>query len=282
MSPNESNAIRFGCQTYSWQMRGDAYKGRLDHMATVAAESGFAGIEPEVIMLGDYADPGRAAEALDEAGLELTALAYAADWRGPRETAAEREEADRFIAFLERFPGTPLVVVQLPYDDRQNLRERQDNAIACMDAVARRAAAAGIRATVHPNSPPGSAFRTADDYERLLDALDPEVIGFTPDVGHLANGGMDPLDVIRRYRDRVDHVHFKDIDDDGTWAPTGEGRIDFPGIVSYLRDTGYAGWIVFEDESPSVEENPDLGARRNGVYAREVLVPLLDANGGSR
>jgi inosose dehydratase len=276
MTAMDGNGIRFGCQTYSWQMQGDAYKGRLEHMATVAAESGFAGIEPEVIMLGRYADPERAAEALDEAGLELTALAYAADWRGPRETDAEREEADRFIAFLQRFPGTPLVVVQLPYEDRENLRERQDNAIACMDAVARRAAAAGIRATVHPNSPPGSSFRTAEDYERLLDALDPAVIGFTPDVGHLANGGMDPLEVIKRYRDRVDHVHFKDIDASGTWAPTGEGRIDFPGIVSYLRDTGYTGWIVFEDESPSVEQDPDLGARRNGAYARETLAPLLD------
>jgi inosose dehydratase len=279
MTPDDSTSIRFGCQTYSWQMSGDAYKGRLDHMATVAAESGFAGIEPEVIMLGGYADSGRAAEALDEAGVELTALAYAAEWRRPRETEAEREEADRVIAFLERFPGTPLVVVQLPYEDRDNLRERQENAIGCMDAVARRAAAAGIRATVHPNSPPGSAFRTADDYELLLGTLDPEVIGFTPDVGHLAAGGMDPLEVIRRYRDRVDHVHFKDIDAAGAWAPTGDGRIDFPGIVSYLRDTGYAGWIVFEDESPSVERDPDVGARRNGVYAREILMPLLGANG---
>ncbi|MEA2226574.1 MAG: inosose dehydratase [Solirubrobacteraceae bacterium] len=277
--PGSPSPIRFGCQTYSWQMRGDAYKGRLDHMATVAAESGFQGIEPEVIMLGGYSDPGRAAEALDEAGLELTALAYAADWRAARETPAEREEADRFIAFLERFPATPLVVVQLPGADRQNLRERQKNAIACMDAVARRAAAAGVRATVHPNSPPGSAFRTAEDYERLLDGLDPELIGFTPDVGHLAAGGMDPLEVITRYRDRVDHVHFKDIDADGTWAPTGEGRIDFPGIVAHLRDTAYSGWIVFEDESPSVEQDPDLGARRNGVYARDVLAPLLDADG---
>jgi inosose dehydratase len=278
----DANGIRFGCQTYSWQMRGDAFKGRLDHMASVASESGFAGIEPEVVMLGDYAEPERAAAVLEESGLQLAALAYAADWRGPRETPTEREEADRVVAFLQRFPATALVLVQLPGRDRENLRERQDNAIACIDAVARRARAAGVHPTVHPNSPEGSIFRTAEDYELLLDRLDGEVIGFTPDAGHLAAGGMDPLEAIKRYRDHVDHVHFKDIDENGTWAATGEGVIDFAGIVSHLRDTGYAGWIVFEDESPGVAQDPDLGARRNGAYARSVLAPLLDTDEARR
>lgn len=271
--------MRFGCQTYSWQMSGDAYRGRLDHMAAVAAQSGFAGLEPEVVMLGGHDDPGGAAAVLAERGLELAALAYAARWRGPAETPAERDEADRAIAFAARFRGAALVLAQLPGADREALAERQANAIACIDAVARRARAAGVRATVHPNSPPGSVFRTADDYEVLLDGLDPAVVGFTPDVGHVAAGGMDPLEVIRRHRNRIDHVHFKDIDRVGAWAPTGAGRIDFPGIVAHLRDTGYTGWIVFEDESADAERDPDQGARRNGAYAREVLAPILHANG---
>lgn len=281
MTRTEPAGIRFGCQTYSWQMSGDAYKGRLDHMAAVAAEAGFAGIEPEVVMLGVYADPDRAAGVLESAGLRLTALAYAAEWRGASETAAERQEADGVIAFLRRFPGAALVLVQLPFADRADLAQRRRNAIACKNAVARRAIDAGLRPTVHPNSPPGSAFRTAEDYEVLLDGLDADV-GFTPDVGHIAAGGMDPLETIRRYRDRVDHVHFKDLHADGRWAPTGEGRIDFPGIVGYLRETGYSGWIVFEDESEDVEREPDLGARRNGAYAHTVLEPLLAGDGADR
>ena len=128
---------------------------------------------------------------------------------------------------------------------------------------------------MHPNSPPGSVFRTADDYERLLDGLDPAIVGFTPDVGHLAAGGMDPLAVIERHRNRVDHVHLKDIDGAGAWAPTGAGQIDFPSIVAHLRDTGYTGWVVFEDESPDAERDPDESVRRNGAYAREVLAPGL-------
>jgi inosose dehydratase len=282
MTATTAGAMRFACQTYSWQMSGDAYKGRLDHMAAVASAAGFAGIEPEVVMLGGYDDADGAGRLLADHRLELAGLAYAARWAQRQETPEERAEADRLIAFLSRFPETMLVLVQLPGADRSDLAERRRNAIACMDAVARRARHAGLRVSVHPNSPPGSVFRTAEDYEVLLEGLDPALSGFTPDLGHLAAGGMDPLEVVKRYRDRVDHVHFKDIHEDGRWAPTGAGCLDFPGVVAYLRDTGYTGWLVFEDESEAVERDPDSGARRNGAYARDVLAPLLAGDGAGR
>jgi inosose dehydratase len=269
--------IRFGCQTYSWQMGGEAQRGRIDHIAQIAARAGFTGLEPEVIMLGAFAEADRLAAVLAETGLELAAIAFVADWREPRETDDERREADRAIELVGRFPGTRLGLVPMPGADRAELRDRQDNVIACVNAVAERAAAAGIHASMHPNSPLGSVFRTAEDYEVLLDGLDAEVIGYTPDVGHIAAGGMDPLETIRRYRDRVDHVHFKDIDADGRWAPTGEGRLDFAAVVSYLADTGFEGWIVCEDEADSTAADPDTATLRNGAYVREILVPLAGA-----
>ena len=266
--------IRFACQTYAWQMSGETYRGRLDHIAAVAAQAGFAGLEPEVVMLDARRSPADTARVLSERGLELAALAYAALWHDSVETDAERADADAVIEFLGCFPGTKLVLVQLPGSDRRDLGERQDHAIACLNAVGRRAHEAGLEPTVHPNSPPGSVFRMEADYERLLTGLD-DRIGFAPDVGHIAAGAMQPLDVLRRYRERVDHVHFKDIGQDGGWAPTGEGRLDFDEIVAFLRDTGYAGWIVFEDESPSSERDPDRASANNGVYVRDRLAPLL-------
>jgi inosose dehydratase len=255
-------------------MSGDTYRGQIERMVTAAAEGGFSGFEPEVVMLGEHRDPGPVSEILAGKGLQLSALTYAADWRASKETEEERAEADRVIKFLRHFPGSRLVLVQLPGPDRVDLPLRQRNALRCINAVGQRAAAVGVAPTVHPNSPPGSAFRSAEDYERLLDGLHGD-LGFTPDVGHIAAGGMDPLTIMQCYRERVDHVHFKDIYANGTWAPTGEGVIDFAGIVAYLRDSGYRGWIVLEDESESSRADPDEATRRNGVYVREVLAPLL-------
>lgn len=268
------HGVGFACQTYSWQMSGERYRGRLDHIAVVAAEAGFPALEPEAWMLGGYRDPARLEELLDEHGLGLAAVALAQPWREDDETADERLEADAVISLLVRFPGARLVLVQLPGADRSNLARRQACAISCINAVARRALRAGVPPTVHPNSPPGSLFRTRDDYEILLDRLDPE-IGFTPDVGHVAAGGMDPLELVRSHRERVDHVHLKDLDSEGRWAATGKGVLDFPGIVSLLVDTGYRGWLVFEDECAESERDPDAAAGSNARYARDVLMPIV-------
>jgi inosose dehydratase len=262
-------SIRVGCQTYSWQMSLDTYRGRVGHMAAVAAGAGFGGFEPEVIMLGDGWSASALRSELDRHGIALAALCLAESWLGPAETEAEAQAADRAIEAVA-LTGGVLNLCQLPGADRAGLAQRQRNALACLAAVSGRAADRGVRCTFHPNSPDGSVFRTAEDYEILLAGL-PERVGFTPDLGHIVKGGMVPLEVLSTYRDRVDHVHYKDIDPAGDWAPTGLGVIDFAEVTRYLAETGYAGWIVMEDESPQAQADPDGAARRNAEYARVTL-----------
>jgi len=266
--------MRFACQTYSWQMTIDAYRGRLDHMISVSAKAGFAGFEPEVVMLGDNWTASGLRSPLADHGVHLAALCLVEDWSGPRETAAEAAEADKVIETVAGIDGAIINLCQYPGQDRADLRARQDNLLSCVDSVSARAAAAGVHCTFHPNSPAGSVFRTDADYGYLLANL-PERIGFTPDLGHMAKGGMDPMNVVRLHRDRIDHLHVKDMHADGSWARTGEGIIDIPAITKFLADTDFAGWIVLEDESPDAQAYPDQAATRNGAYVREVLEPVI-------
>ena len=39
--------ISYGCQTYPWKMNMEKFAGDVPHMAQVAAEAGFAGLEAE-------------------------------------------------------------------------------------------------------------------------------------------------------------------------------------------------------------------------------------------
>ena len=49
--------IKVACETYTWQMPGESYKGKLDHIMGIVSKAGFAGIEPETSFFGDLADP---------------------------------------------------------------------------------------------------------------------------------------------------------------------------------------------------------------------------------
>lgn len=263
---------RFACQTYSWQMSADRYRGRVSHMTRTAAKAGFTGFEPETFMLGDGWTGAGLRSALDASGLDLAALCLVGRWRSAVLTDEERAEADDVIAAVAQTPDAIVNLVVYPGADRADLRERQDNALSCMSAIAERADAAGVACSFHPNSPAGSVFRTPDDYAYLLEQLDPN-IGFTPDVGHIAKGGMDPVTMIVATLSRIRHVHIKDIDANGRWAPTGQGMLDIPAIVDTLTTGGYDGWIAFEDESPLAENDPDAAVLAAGAYLRDILAP---------
>ena len=142
--------------------------------------------------------------------------------------------------------------------------------MSCINAIGRRASEKGITSSYHPNSPEGSVWRTREDYDKLLPQLDSSVIKWTPDVGHIAKGGMDPVALIRQYRDLVNHIHFKDMYKDGRWAQTGEGDIDFKTVIQDLVKTNFEGWIVFEDECDAAVGDPDGVTLKDGDYIQNV------------
>ncbi|MEQ9437574.1 MAG: TIM barrel protein [Cyclobacteriaceae bacterium] len=267
--------IKIGCETYTWQMPGEQYKGKLEHIMEITSRAGFTGIEPDTSFLHHLSDPVLMQEALKKNNLELAVLCLALDWRNPHETETEQRLADQWIDFLKHFPDALFLLVQLPGKDRSALQERQQNLLTCVNQVARRATDQGIVCSYHPNSPAGSVYRTEEDYKILLEGLDASVIRYTPDVGHIAKGGMDPLSVIRQYRELVNCVHYKDMFENGDWAAMGRGIIDFEGISQYLVDTDFEGWVILEDECDEAITDPDGVTLTDGVYVKDVLTPLL-------
>jgi len=266
---SDLSPLKYACQTYSWQMSMDRYRGQVEHMVAAAARAGFTGFEPEVGMLGKDWTITHLQDTLARHRIDLAALVLVQPWRHPVETSTERADADRVIQAVAATPGAIINLVPLPGPDRAALEERQHNMMSCVADIARRAAGQGVHCTFHPNSPAGSVFRTAADYRRLADLL-PEDIGFTPDLGHLARGGMDPLSVVIQWGARVDHVHIKDLAADGRWATTGTGTINILGVLDHLAETNYCGWVTFEDESPQAEADPDTAVGHNGDFVRHL------------
>jgi inosose dehydratase len=75
-------------------------------------------------------------------------------------------------------------------------------------------------------------------------------IGFCPDTAHLMAGGGDPAALIRRYPERVRHVHLKDfIPSPFGFHPLGHGHVDFNDVISALKEVGYDRWVMVELDS---------------------------------
>ena len=122
----------------------------------------------------------------------------------------------------------------------------------------------GVRAVIHPHA--GGHIEFADEISRLMNDIDSDTAGLCLDTGHMVYSGMDPIETLRTYWDRVDYIHFKDINSavyarimtedirffdacaQGVMCPIGTGQIDYAALYSFLIDKGYSGYITLEQE----------------------------------
>lgn len=143
----------------------------------------------------------------------------------------------------------------------------------------------GISLTYHHHM--GTVVQTAAEIDRLMENTDPELFSLLYDSGHLAYCGEDYIGVLKKYANRVKHVHLKDIRPEvidkvkkenlsflegvrlGTFTVPGDGAIDFGPIFDILADSGYEGYVLVEAEQDPAKANPFEYALKARAYIRE-------------
>ena len=68
----------------------------------------------------------------------------------------------------------------------------------------------GLQMVLHPHG--DSHIETPDDIDRVFQATDPDYVGFCLDTGHIVYGGGDPMELCRKYPERISYVHIKAMD----------------------------------------------------------------------
>jgi len=114
----------------------------------------------------------------------------------------------------------------------------------------------GVRVLLETHGPVTDSVERMGD---LLDLLGPEdVVGVCLDTGNSWLGGAEPLDYVKAFGKRIQHVHWKDmpaewLDKRGTltgcgMAATalGAGVVDLPPVVKALQEAGFEGATTLE------------------------------------
>lgn len=128
----------------------------------------------------------------------------------------------------------------------------------------------GLEASYHP-----FYFNTLisqrDQLSKLYELTDPDLVHLTIDIGHCARNGCDPAEIIRSYRDMINHVHFRDISEDGVLVQIGDGIIDLKSIHELLKSIRYQDWIIVEHDWILLERaktSPVESTRKAGKFIK--------------
>lgn len=88
-----------------------------------------------------------------------------------------------------------------------------------------------------------------------------------PDVAHLYRAGVDPVEFIKIYGDRMVYLHLRDHYRDGLWTEAiGDGDMDFQEISNTLEEVGFKGDVAIE---LSFEGIPERALRENWKRSRK-------------
>ncbi len=147
----------------------------------------------------------------------------------------------------------------------------------------------GLPAVFHHHC--GGFVETPDEIERLLAMTNPDLVGLVLDTGHYVWGSGDcqgPTAALDRFRDRIRYIHFKDCNPQamaqarehewdyfeamrhGIFCELGQGCVDFPAVVDWLRAQEYNGFVTVEQDILPGMGRPRESAARNRTYLRQL------------
>jgi inosose dehydratase len=251
-----------------------------------ASQAGYRGIE-----LGPYGyiplDVSTVSRALADTGLSIVAGPIFDDLVSPDHGAQLIRQTHEICGLIRQLPQLPIEVGQrfaAPYLVVMDWgHDERDYAAGHSDRAPRLSAAQwqtmvghirqigelswreyGVRTVIHPHA--GGYIEFADEIAQIVADIPHDVAGLCLDTGHTHYAGMDPVATLRQYADRIDYVHFKDIDaavfkrvlaqrirffeacGQGVMCPIGQGTLDYDAIKLALADIGYEGYITVEQE----------------------------------
>jgi inosose dehydratase len=222
-----------------------------------------------------FSEPERREEDLAAMARTLD-LFDAADGGGARAVLADAGSPERLAN-----PGRAAAEPALGLDEA-GWRRLADGVARAADV----ASARGYEPVFHHHA--GTFVEAPSEIERLLELTD---VALLLDTGHLVLGGGDPVAALHEWGGRIGHVHVKDVLLDvlrgvladradmaeawrrGVFCELGQGNVDLTAFFRALRESGYEGWLVVEqDRIPAPDEEAREAAEaqaRNRHWLRE-------------
>ncbi|HEY1930598.1 MAG TPA: myo-inosose-2 dehydratase [Acetobacteraceae bacterium] len=283
-------SIRLGTNPIAWSNDDLRELGGATPLETCLAEArqaGFAGIE-----LG-HKFPRTAPEL--RAVLQRHDLALVSGWYSAalltRDASAEMAAMRPHLDLLTALGCSVLILAEtsnavhgdrsMPLAQRPRLAATEWQTFADrLTQLADMTAAEGVAIAYHHHM--GTVVQNADEIDRLMATTGP-ALKLLLDTGHATFAGADPVALARRWRERIAHVHCKDVRRDvmqharhpassfldavvaGVFTVPGDGMVDFAAVLRTLP--GYDGWLVIEAEQDPEKANP----LRYATMGREYL-----------
>lgn len=194
----------------------------------------------------------------------------------------------RHLVLIDSISPRRATTAGRPAEAEQMSKAEWDNFISRFRDVSRMGSEEyGLTVSLHPHAEGFMDFEA--EVERLLSEIEPALLRLCLDTGHSNYAGLDPVPFMKRHRERLAYVHFKDIDPavradvvaertdfytacgQGIFCNLGKGMTDFHAVRQLLLETSYDGWCTVEQDCYLTgPTSPVDDARTNRAYLKTI------------
>ena len=166
-----------------------------------------------------------------------------------------------------------------------------ENLIQGLHQIGRIAYDFGLQIVYHYHA--GTGVFTEEEINFLMQHTSPTLISLLLDTGHAAFAGIDSIQLIHHYKNRIRYVHLKDIRQSvltrvaeqqlnfmdavraGVFTVPGDGDLDFMAIMQALKKINYQGWLLVEAEQDPKKAPPLAYAKKAYQYLSALIPGIL-------
>lgn len=264
-----SRRLKIGHTGITWGFKPEDAPQAIRDVASL----GYGGYETFGEYLDAWEPKGGLQQFLEPAALPLISAYCNVNLTEPARRKEELDRAARWAGLIKKTGGTTAVigpngVKRTDYD----FKKSKADIVSALNEIGQAVSDQGMIAALHQHT--GTCIEYRDEVYAVLDAINPKVVQFGPDVGQLAKGGSDPVKVVKDYLSLIRHVHLKDWDGGPNWAqycPLGQGKVDIPGVLDLLEQAPGLKIVMVElDPSRSPPMTPIETARASKDYLKRL------------
>lgn len=228
-----SRRLKIGHTGITWGFKPEDAPHAIHEIASL----GYEGYETFGEYLDAWEPKGGLRQFLDPAGLPLISAYCNVDLTDSSKRKEEVGRAARWAKLIKKTGGVTAVIgpngVKRPAYD---FKTSKADIVSALNDICKAVSDQGIIAALHQHT--GTCIEYRDEVYAVLDAVDTRVVKFGPDVGQLAKGGSDPVQVLKDHLSLIRHVHLKDWNGGPHWVqycPLGRGKVNIPAVLDLLE-----------------------------------------------
>jgi len=164
---------------------------------------------------------------------------------------ADQQIADTKAAGFEYFtiPVPPMGMFTFDPENRtMGMKGTMEDFAEILTTIGKKCEAAGLKLLYHNHD---FEYKNNEDGIKpivyLLENTDPKYVNFQMDLYWVTRAEADPVSYFEKYPGRFKLWHVKDMDEEGKFAPVGEGTIDFKRILDKKDISGMEKYFVEQD-----------------------------------